>query len=172
MAVIVALGLVVVVLLIVEGRDKSTFTGSTARATGTQTPDQGDAHRRPPPGFRYATDPPTSGPHLPVPVRHDGGPLSEDELLRALELGDVVLVYGDRSLEAGLRGVVDDATGPFDAVLAARGQAVLLDHSPGTAGVIALSWRRMLRVANASDPRLAAFVDARLGHGAAGATSP
>lgn len=161
----VAAGLVVVVLIVVSGRDTSTFTGSTS-APGTLEPDQGAAHHAPPPGFRYATDPPTSGPHVATPIIRPQVTLSRDQLLEALELGDVVLAYGDPADRASLQGVADQVAGGFDRTLVANGQAVLLDRLPGTTGVVALSWRRMLRVSSPSDQRLTAFANAWLGHGA------
>jgi hypothetical protein len=166
LAVVVALGAVVGLLLFVGSRDRSTFEGgASGPAPGRLLPDQGNEHRRAPAGFRFATDPPTSGPHLPVAVRHEGS-LSRDELLHALETGDVVLVYGSRALEPALRGLQEDVAGPFDPALAAAGQAVILDLRPGTAGVVALAWRRMLRARSPDDPQLRAFAESWLGKGA------
>src|SRR4051794_3335274 len=96
-SVAVAVALVVVLLLVLQARDRSTVDtkdAPSAAAGGRLLPDQGNAHRSPPAGFRFATDPPTSGPHRPVPIKATGR-LSRDALLHALELGDVVLVYGD-----------------------------------------------------------------------------
>ena len=94
-AVVVALAAVVGVLLFVQSRDKSQVdaTSSSSGGPGRLLPDQGDAHTPPPPGFRFATDPPASGPHAPAAVNADARPLTRDQLLHALELGDVALVY-------------------------------------------------------------------------------
>ena len=166
LAVVVALGAVVGVLLFVQSRDRSTFGGDAgSSAPGRLLPDQGNAHRRAPPPFRFLTDPPASGPHLPVPVRRQGA-LSRDELLRALETGNVVFVYGSHALEPALRGVQEDVAGPFDPAVAAAGQAVILDYRPHTGGVLALAWRRLLRARSPVDPQLRAFADAWLGKGA------
>ncbi len=168
-AVVVALAAVVALLLFLQSRDKSQLdTGSASSAPGRALPDQGSAHRRPPPGFHFATDPPASGPHLPAPIRRDRVALSRDQLLHALELGDVVLAYGDPGDLPALRQVQEDVSGPFDPALAANGQMVVLDRRAGTSGVIALAWRRELRTATATDPALHDFADAWLGHGAAG----
>jgi hypothetical protein len=168
LAVLVALAAVVGVLLFVQSRDKSQVE-SSAPVPGRLLPDQGDEHRRPPAGFRYATDPPASGPHLAAAVTRDRTTLSDDQLLHALELGDVALVYaGHQGQEQVLRSLQDEVSGPFERALAGTGQMVLLDRRPGTKGVIALAWRRMLSVPSVSDPRLRQFADAWLGKGAEG----
>ena len=166
LAAVVALGAVVGVLLFVQSRDRSTFDdGAGGPPPGRLLPDQGNAHRRAPPAFRFNTDPPASGPHLPVPVRREGS-LTRDELLHALETGNVVFVYGSRALEPALRALQEDVAGPFDPAVAAAGQAVVLDFRPHTGGVLALAWRRLLRARSPGDPQLRAFADAWLGRGA------
>jgi Protein of unknown function (DUF3105) len=168
LAVLVALAAVVGVLLFVQSRDKSQVDGAEA-APGRLLPDQGSAHRRAPAGFRYASDPPASGPHLPAAIGHDRTALSNDQLLHGLELGDVALVYaGHEGQEQVLRGLQDDVSGPFEPALANTGQMVVLDRRPGTKGVIALAWRRMLSVPSVNDPRLRAFADGWLGRGVSG----
>ena len=167
LAVVVALAAVVGVLLFVQSRDKSEV--SSGEQPGRELPDQGNDHRRPPPGFKYATDPPASGPHLPAKVTRDRVALTNDQLLHALEMGDIALVYaGHQGQEQVLRGIQDDVSGPFEPALAGTGQMVLLDKRPGTKGVIALAWRRMLAVPSVNDPRLREFADAWLGKGAEG----
>jgi hypothetical protein len=170
LAILVAVAAVVGLLLFLQSRDDSTFSGgdgSGKAAPGRLLPDQGDAHRRAPAGFHFATDPPASGPHLEAPLRAEA-PLGRDQLLHALETGDVVLFYADPADEPVLRGVAEDVAGPFDPALARAGQAVLVERRPGTSGVIALAWRRMLRVASARDPQVHAFAEAWLGKGANG----
>jgi len=165
-AILLGAAAVVGVLLFVQSRDRSTFGDESGNpAPGRLLPDQGAEHRAPPAGFRYATDPPASGPHLVAPVRRDGA-LTRDQLLTALESGDVVFVYGSTRDEPQLRGIQEDVAGPFEAALAGAGQAVILNRRPGTAGVVALAWRRMLRARSATDPQLHAFADAWLGKGA------
>ena len=167
LAVVVAIAAVVGLLLFVQSRDRSTVSDETGAgaAPGRLLPDQGAEHRRAPAGFRYATDPPTSGPHVPSPVRREG-PLSRDQLLSALESGDVVLVYGDPADEGALRALQEDIAGPFDPAIAAAGQAVLLERRAGTGGVVALAWRRMLRARSATDAQVRAFAEHWLGKGA------
>ncbi len=163
LAVVLAVAAVVGLLLFVQSRDRSTVSDATP--PGRLLPDQGAEHRRAPAGFHYATDPPASGPHVPSPVRREG-PLSRDELLTALESGDVVLVYGDPADEGALRALQEDVAGPFDPALAAAGQAVLLERRAGTDGVVALAWRRMLHSGSPSDAQLRAFAEHWLGKGA------
>ena len=55
--------------------------------------------------------------------------------------------------------------GPFDAELAAAGQAVILAPRPGVGGVIALAWRRKLETDSPADPKLREFVEAYLAQG-------
>jgi hypothetical protein len=149
-----------VLITILANRDSSGVT--KASGPGTLEPDRGSAHvdgpRTPasPPD-----DPPTSGPHRPEPVTRDQVPLSDDQLLEALHLGNVVFAYDGSP--AALKKIQDEVSGAFDPELAAAGQAVILDRRPGVKGVIALAWRRELR---SSDPaQLREFADAWLGQG-------
>src|SRR4051794_36798711 len=113
LAVVVALAAVVGVLLFVQSRDKSQVDSATASAPGRLLPDQGADHHPAPAGFRYATDPPTSGPHVPAAIARDRAPLTDDQLLNGLELGDVVLVYaGHQGQEDVLRRLQEDVSGP------------------------------------------------------------
>jgi hypothetical protein len=142
---------------------------SAGGAVGVLYRDLGHVHL--PPGSLhplYDSVPPTSGPHVPRPVRRNYSELSVDQLLQALEVGDVVIVYGTRSPPSGLRALADSVASPFTPSLAAAGQAVVLARQPGTRGLIALAWTRMLHVASAGDPNLRAFVQQWLGHGARG----
>jgi hypothetical protein len=154
----------VALVWILATRDSSSV--QAPRGPGVLQPDHGHAHDRaaapsPP------DDPPTSGAHRPVLVTRDATALSDDALLHALELGDVVLAYDAPRPPAALRSVQRAVAGPFDSELAAAGQAVILDRRRGVHGVIALAWRRELRADDSSDPRLRDFADAWLGRGAA-----
>ena len=149
-----------VLITILANRDSSGVSKSSG--PGTLEPDRGSAHvdgpRTPasPPD-----DPPTSGPHRPEAVTRDAVPLSDDQLLEALHLGNVVFAYDGSA--AALKQIQDDVSGPFDPELAAAGQAVILDRRPGVKGTIALAWRRELR---SDDPaQLREFADAWLGQG-------
>jgi len=114
----------------------------------------------------YDSVPPTSGAHVPVPVKRDETPISVDQLLQALEVGNVVLLYGTRSPPSGLRALADSISAPFTPALAASGQAVILARRLGTRGLVALAWTRLLRVASVRDHNLRSFAQQWLGHGA------
>jgi Protein of unknown function (DUF3105) len=162
-----SLGLIALLSGFFAGRDAAGVSGGTATVAGQRFPDQGDVHLGPgdlrPP---YNSDPPTSGPHLVSPVVRQGAALRDDGLLTALEVGDVVIVYGTPQPPAALMRLADAVGGRFTPALAAAGQAVVLMRQPGTVGVIALAWTRMLRVASANDPALVEFAQQWLGRGA------
>jgi hypothetical protein len=101
-----------------------------------------------------------------VPVTRDGAELSDDQILHALEAGNVVLVYGTRVPPRALRALAVDVAGPFAPALVRAGQAVVLARRPGTRGVLALAWTRLLRTPSPDDPQLRAFAEAWLGRGA------
>jgi hypothetical protein len=149
-----------VLITILANRDSSGVT--KASGPGTLEPDRGSAHvNGPQTPASSPDDPPTSGPHRPEPVTRDAVPLSDDQLLEALHLGNVVFAYDGSP--AALKKIQDEISGPFDRELAAAGQAVILDRRPGVKGVIALAWRRELR---SDDPaQLRAFADTWLGQG-------
>ena len=76
------------------------------------------------------TDPPTSGAHhARLPTRE--GRLSPDQILHALELGDVILFYDAERPPAALRALQREVSGPFDAEVAAAGQQVILARRDG-----------------------------------------
>jgi hypothetical protein len=90
-------------------------------------------------------------------------------LIRALKVGNVVMVYGPPAPPRDLTALARDiAGGPYDPALEQAGQAVILARQPATQGVVALAWGHRLRAASASDPALRAFADTWLGRGAAG----
>lgn len=146
--VVVALGGFFLVLLFFEGRDDSRVPGAAGdgNAPGRVVADQ-----------RRAS--------APAPIRRDAVRLSDDQLLHALALGDVVLVYGTSAPPPQLRALQEQVSGPFDPVLAANGAAVILAHRPGTDGVVALAWRRILRAPTPSEPELERFAEYWLGRG-------
>jgi len=148
------------------GNDTPGVTGSSS-GPGIAVKDMGDAHLRPGESHpRYSSNPPTSGPHVPVRVRKDRVVLSANQLLEALELGDVVLVYGSPAPPAGLEGVARANASPFTPALAASGQSVILARRPGTQGVVGLAWAHLIRVATPAAPSLRQFVQYWLGRGA------
>jgi len=168
LAILVAVAAVVGLLLFVQSRDRSTISADErgdGSAPGRLLPDQGAEHRRAPADFKFATNPPASGPHLPVPIRQEGA-ITRDQLLHALEAGNVVIIFGKRADEPRLRALQDDVSGPFDPDLATVGQAVIVTRQPQSRDIIALAWRRELRTRKADDPKLLQFADAWVGKGA------
>ena len=149
------------------GRDTPGVQGPSAQA-GTTFRDLGDGtlgpgQQRP----RYDSDPPTSGAHRAAAVRADESELTDDQLLSALALGDVVVMYGTHRPPAALRQLAGTVAAPFSTALAAAGQAVILARRPGTSGLLAVAWTRIVSVRSAADPRLRSFILLWLGRGAA-----
>lgn len=140
-----------------------------ATGPGRIEPDRGARHL--PPGV-HADVPagtlPTSGPHRPVPIVHDGTAASDDQILHALELGDVVILYDAARAPAALRAVQRDVAGPFSPELAAAGQAVVLVRRSGSGQATALAWRRDLRAADPAAPEVRDFAESWLGRGIGG----
>jgi Protein of unknown function (DUF3105) len=161
-------GLIAVLSGFFAGRDKAGVSGP-AGVVGQQFKDLGHAHLRPgEPRPAYNSNPPTSGAHIAEPVLVNESRLNVDQLLEALEVGDVVITYGGRHPPPGLQPLARSLGGRFTPSLAAAGQAVLLARRPGTTGLIALAWTRMLRVATPSSPLLRGFTQQWLGRGATG----
>jgi hypothetical protein len=103
-------------------------------------------------------------PDEPAGVTRDSRPLSDDQIRQALSLGNVVLRYRGSKPPAALRELQDELTGPFDAEIAAAGQAVIL--AGGGKTVEALAWGHRLRGRSPGDQQLRAFAEAWLGEGA------
>jgi hypothetical protein len=120
----------------------------------------------------YDSNPPTSGPHVPTPVRFDQAVLTDNQILTALAAGDVVLIYGGTHPPPGLAELARATAGPFTPALAAEGGAVILARLPRVGGIIALAWTRMLpitglvRVTAGDDALLKQFIQSWLGRGA------
>jgi Protein of unknown function (DUF3105) len=165
-AVTLAGGTVLAGVLFFSARDDAAVTAVTG--PGRVLPDRGAGHlprgRRG--SVRYDTDPPASGPHVPDSVVRDEAILSDDQILHGLELGNVVIAYGDARPPPELRRLAVQVAGPYSRALAASGQAVILARRPGLEGVVALAWSRDLRVASPADPRVRGFTEAWLGRGA------
>jgi hypothetical protein len=149
-AIIVAVAGVVGLIAFFSGRDSAPVS-RTSSGPGQEFADQGAAllapGQRPP--QPYNSDPPTSGPHA----------------LTALAAGNVVLFYGTPQPSPRLRSLASYEAGPFDPPLAQAGQAVILAPRPGTAGVVAVAWRHLLRAPSPTDPALRTFVEGWLGVG-------
>jgi hypothetical protein len=162
------LAIVAGAVTLLAGRDAG-GVDATASGPGALEPDRGAKHLQPGDHVERTGGPlPTSGPHHVVPIRADRRALTVDQLLEALELGDVVLTYPGRRPAPALVRVQRRVAGRFDPALAAAGQAVILARSPASGPATALAWRRRLRASGPSDPALERFADAWLGRGARG----
>ena len=165
-----AVAIAVIALLsggLLAGHDSPGVSG-VASGPGVAFPDQGDGRLKPGQAHpNYDSEPPTSGAHLPSPTTADGSRLTDDQLLQALSVGDVVLMYGTRNPPPGLAKVANAiAPAAFSPALAATGQAAVLAYRPGTTGVIGLAWAHMVHVRSPTDPTLRAFAQYWLGRGA------
>ena len=161
-----SIGLIVALSGYFAGRDQAGVSG-VPNGPGHAFADLGDAQLKPgQPPPKYNSNPPTSGAHLPEPVLTDGAELNDDQLLQALSLGDVVVMYGGPTPPPGLDALARKLAGPFTPALAAAGQAVILARRPGTRRVTGVAWTRMVQVSAAADPGLAQFVQFWLGRGA------
>lgn len=150
-AAVALLGLV----LVLGSRDDAEV--APAQGPGELRPDRGAAHDGP--ARPEGDEPPTSGTHRPELVARDQRPLTDDQLIHALELGNVVILA--ERIDPELLAVQRAVAGPFDAEVAAAGQAVILARRDGP--TTALAWRRLLRT---DDPaELQAFAEAWLGRG-------
>jgi hypothetical protein len=163
-----SVGLIILLSGFFAGRDQAGVSGA-GTGPGQAFADLGHAALRPgQPRPVYDSSPPTSGAHLTRAVTRAGAPLSDDQLLSALQVGDVVILYGGPRPPAGLEQFARSVAPPFTTELAATGDAVILAPRPRTAGIVALAWAHMLRVRRASDPLLREFVGFWLGRGAPG----
>jgi len=154
----VVAGGVYALLLAFNARDDAGVGGSAPSGPGELQPDKGSKHLESTQHVPLSglTDPPTSGAHHDrLPTRE--GRLSPDEILHALELGNVILFYDAPRPPAALRRLQREVSGPFDAEVAAAGQQVILARRDGTGRVTAAAWRRLLHVDDPSDPRLREF---------------
>lgn len=124
------------------------------------------------PSGDFTSRPPTSGTHRPRLPRRDGGPIGDDELLHALELGNVVLAYRAPEAPAALRALRDELSGPYSPALAEAGQAVIVARREDAGAVTALAWAHLQRAEEAGDPALKAFAEHWLGRGYAAARGP
>jgi hypothetical protein len=148
------------------GHDPAGVGGSDT-AVGLKFKDLGHAHLTPAdPRPLYNSNPPTSGAHIPEAVLREDGTLTNDQLLQALQVGDVIFAYGTPRPPAGLPQLARSVSGRFTPALAAAGQAIVLMRRAHLPGVTALAWTRMLQVRSAQDPLLRQFALQFLGRGA------
>lgn len=161
-----SVGLIALLSGYFAGKDAAGVTGS-ASAIGQRFSDLG--HAALPPGELrppYNSDPPTSGAHVPEPVNRSPARLSDDQLLSALQAGDVVIAYGSEHPPPGLGTLARSVGSQFSPALAASGEAVILARRPGTRGVVGLAWTHLIRVGSPRDPALRDFAQYWLGRGA------
>jgi len=163
---VLSVGLIALLSGFFAGRDQAGVSG-VANGPGQAYKDLGHAVLKPgQPRPAYSSDPPTSGPHIPRAVVRDNTRLSDDQLLQALQAGDVVIFYGTARAPAALTRFVNFAAPQFTPSLAATGNAVIVAPRPGTVGLVAAAWAHLATVKTASDPLLAQFVSFWLGRGA------
>ena len=163
---VLSIGLILLLSGYFAGRDQAAISGGTT-GPGQAFPDLGHAALGPgQPHPSYNSNPPTSGAHVPEAVTHAEATLNDDQLLEALQLGNVVIAYGTRTPPAGLTRFTRLAAPAFTPALAASGDAVILARRPGTMGLVALAWTHLLRVSGPSDQQLGQFVSFWLGRGA------
>ncbi len=167
---LLSVGLIALLAGFFAARDQAGVSSGGASGVGgpgIQFRDLGHAHLlagQPHP--RYDSDPPTSGAHVPEAVTHNRAVLNDNQLLTALELGDIVIMYGTPQPPPGLEPLARSVAGPFSPSLATAGQAVILARRPGTPGLIGLAWTRMVSVPSPQDPLLRQFAQVWLGRGA------
>jgi hypothetical protein len=165
-ALALAVGLIALLSGFFAGRDQADVAGAPA-GPGRALPALGHAILRPgQPRPGYNSNPPTSGAHLAEPVLHNAARLNDDQMLQALELGDVLIVYGTPDPPPGLLRFARSIAPRFTPALAAAGQAVILVHRPDLPGLTALAWAHVERFGGPLDPRLREFVQFWLGRGA------
>jgi hypothetical protein len=166
-AVVLVLAVLAGVLILAVGRDDPAVGGGDT-GPGRQYPDQGKDHLTlgEQPKVKFNSNPPTSGPHLPDPVLRDGVQLTQDQVLQALERGNVIVFFDSARIGRSLRKLQRELTGPYMPAVGAAGQALILARRPDTKGVIAASWRHLLTVKSPTDPQLLAFANYWIGRGA------
>jgi hypothetical protein len=164
---LIAVAAVVGLVALLVARDDPDLAPAGQAEPGQLFPDHGARHLRP--GERTpaggSSTLPTSGPHVPVAIRRTGVPLSDDQMLHAIELGNVVILHARAQDQRPLLNLAEETAGPFDRALAASGQAVIVAPRPGVPGVVAVSWRHRQAAATADDPALRRFVEFHLGRG-------
>jgi Protein of unknown function (DUF3105) len=157
--VLVAVAGLFALTLAFNARDDPEVAGAPA-GPGELQPDRGSGHDA---AANVGDKWPTSGPHREELVTRDRRKLSDDQILHALELGNVVILYD--TPDPALERLQDEVAGPFDAEVAAAGQAVILARRPGAGPATALAWRHVYQAGDPDDPGLREFAEAWLGRG-------
>jgi hypothetical protein len=161
LAIVVAAVALLGLVLVLGERDDAEV--APAQGSGELRPDRGAAHDGP--ATAAGDEPPTSGTHRPELVTRDRRTLSDDQIIHALELGNVVILYDAPDPGTWLERVQREVAGPFDAEVAAAGQAVILAPRRGAGPATALAWRRILTTDDPRDPRLREFAEQWLARG-------
>jgi Protein of unknown function (DUF3105) len=159
--VLVAVAGLIALALAFNARDDPEMARAPA-GLGELQPDRGSGHDAP---ARVTDEWPTSGPHREELVTRDRRRLTDDQILHALELGNVVILYDAPDPGSVLERIQEEVTGPFDAELAAAGQAVILARRKGAGPATALAWRRAHHTDDPFDPGVREFAEAWLGRG-------
>ena len=89
----------------------------------------------------------------------------QPKLRKRAQLGIGGVVDAQQPPPALVQLQADVMGGPFDAEVAAAGQAVILARRPGAGPATALAWRRILRADDPADPALLEFTEFWLGRG-------
>jgi hypothetical protein len=165
--VLLAIGGVAAAIAFFTSRDQSKV--AQPQGPGQTFPDQGRKHVAAGPSFQYNSNPPTSGPHAVKAIAKDDAVIDSDQLLSALELGNIVILYpGPGKPPAELKALQDDESGPLDPALLSTGNQVVLARYHGQDGIVAVAWRHLQRVNSPADPALKRFADFWLGRPAGG----
>jgi hypothetical protein len=153
-------GAIVGIALAVGGGGDDEAGGAIAvgqYCTEQSFPNQGQQHSPPyeiPAGFKYNSNPPTSGPHDPSPAIWDvyESPVDEKKLIHNLEHGGIVVQYGDQvppaQLEPLLQWYREDPDGIIVAPLPGLGDRIA-----------ATAWEHLLSCAQADPEALSQFRD-------------
>jgi hypothetical protein len=152
LGVVVAVGGLIALAVAFNARDDAGLSAAPPEGPGELQPEGGGEW-------------PTSGDHERALVTRDRRELTDDQILTALELGNVVVLYDGTEPGAELVRLQREVSGPFDAEVAAAGQAVILARRDGAGPATALAWRRVLEAPDPADPQLREFAEAWLGQG-------
>ena len=160
--VVVSLAIAVAVIVVLSGgplagRDDPGIPGPSAADRERSTAISGDAHLGPAPSRRTMTrEPPTSGPHVPVAVQpRPDATISDNQLLQALALGDVVVLYGTRAPPRDLRVLASIGCGAVQP-RAGRRRAGGDPRAPAwRTGLLGLAWTRLAARAHRGGPAAA-----------------
>jgi hypothetical protein len=143
LVVVLAAAGVAAVVLLLQSRDDAGVSGASG------------------PGERVAD----RCPERRAPVTRDRRRLSRAQVLTALAAGNVVIFYGGPRPPRALVALQRDLTGPFDAEIAAAGQAVVLARGAAR-GYEARAWGRRARAGSPGARSLREFAEAWVGEGA------